>query len=292
MHQQFETVETKQARPTESEPSVSWREQRFNPKEVSEILSIATRLQNEGVKGEQILQMADEAGIAPEYVERAIIEFLKRKWQRAEAELAMRRRLRRLMFVGGVMIALTSLLWLWTMLESRRNFSYAEPSAPPTTRYQYIVPNDTLLRASVRQGVYATSASLSVSAIPAANGSGRTITEVALWRIGNSAAYRVQIPSHSINQISIAPSEQRVALIDTVSGAVWMVNADGTGLNRIAEFSTPFTLPNGETARPTASPFAGWDGDEPILHTDKGSVRVRLSEGNTVTRIEPYQPNP
>lgn len=276
----------------EGEPSMSWREQRFNPKEVSEILSIATRLQSEGVKGEQILQMADEAGIAPEYVERAVVEFLKRKWQRMESELAMRRRLRRITLIGGVAIGIAGLLGVWTLLESRGHTSYAETSSPPRVRYESISLFDLPSRANLGLGVYATSQNLSVSARRALNENGRTLTEVALWRNGNPQAYQVQIPSHAISQISIAPNERRVALIDTVQGGIWLVNADGTGLSQITELNTPLRLPNGETARPTRQPFAGWDGDDLIVHTDKGSVRVRLSEGNTITKLELYQPNP
>lgn len=288
MHQHLETGLESQARPAPQEPSAGWREQRFAPKEVSEILSIATRLQSEGVKGEQILQMAEEAGIAPEYVERAVMEFLKRKWQRVEAELAMRRRLRRILLAGALLIATVGSLALWGWLESRGRASYADSASPPP--YEFLVPRELPYRLNLGTGVYAASQNLSVSAKRTANEFGQTLTDVTLWRRGSAEASRVQIPSHSIAQISIAPNEQRVALVDAMLGAVWLVNADGTGLNRVAEFNTPLTLPNGEVARATRQPFAGWDGDDLILHTDKGSMRVRLSKGNTVTKVEPYKP--
>lgn len=125
MQHQHEQVSVSSARSVESEPGLSWREQRFNTKEVSEILSIATRLQNEGIKGEQILQMAEEAGIAPEFVERAVIEFQKRKWQRIEAALQLRHRLRWLLGLGSVLIVLTGVSALALISSFNTLWSYA-----------------------------------------------------------------------------------------------------------------------------------------------------------------------
>ncbi|MCX7992190.1 MAG: hypothetical protein N2651_00840 [Fimbriimonadales bacterium] len=291
MHQRFETGAESQTRPVVHEQAHSWREQRFTPREVSEILSIATRLQSEGVKGEQILQMAEEAGIAPEHIERAVIEFQKRKWQRIEAELNMRRRLRRILMTGGVLIGLTGLLALWMWLGSRSSASYA--TSPPTSPNSGMVMPDysrDIGRFTYGFNTYATSRSLSVVARRVVDSYGQALAEITIGRAGEIQAARVQVPNTSITQISIAPNERRIALIDSARGAVWVVNADGTGLNRVAHYYTPLSLDDGASVRITQHPFAGWDGDALILHTEKGSVRIRLTEGNTVVRAEWYKP--
>ncbi|GIV09562.1 MAG: hypothetical protein KatS3mg019_1653 [Fimbriimonadales bacterium] len=289
MHQSFESTEPTQARPISGEPNVSWREQHFNPKEVSEILSIAVRLQSEGVKGEQILKMADEAGIAPEYVERAVLVFLQHKWQRVESDLAIRRRLRQIILIGGIAIGIIGLLGGLILLGGRAPASYAKTSRPQDLPYASIPPYTGISRESIGPRVYATSRSLSVSVRHILDENGGLVAMVALWRNGNSGIHYLQIPKCAITQISIAPNERRVALISGEEGGIWLVNADGSELRLITTPNNPLRLPNGEAARPTRQPLAGWNGDDLIVHTNQGRLRVRLSEDNIITKVERAQ---
>lgn len=101
---------------------------------------------------------------------------------------------------------------------------------------------------------------------------------------------RVPVPTPVVHQIYFAPDEQRIALIDEETPSVWVVNADGTGLNCILGKETGLQLQSGALAYPADQPFAGWKDDSLILHTTQGTVRVHLSPGNQVTRVEPYRP--
>ncbi|GIV10831.1 MAG: hypothetical protein KatS3mg020_0322 [Fimbriimonadales bacterium] len=289
MHQSFESTEPTQARPISGEPNVSWREQHFNPKEVSEILSIAVRLQSEGVKGEQILKMADEAGIAPEYVERAVLVFLQHKWQRVESDLAIRRRLRRIILIGGITIGIIGLLGGLILLGGRAPASYAKTSRPQDLPYASIPPYIGISRESIGPRVYAARRNLSVSVRHILDENGQAIAMVDLQRSGNSGMYNLQIPKSVMTQISIAPNERRVALINGEEGEIWLVNADGSGLRLITNPDNPLRLPNGEAAHPARQPFAGWDNDALIVHTDQGRLRVHLSGNNAITKVERAQ---
>jgi hypothetical protein len=99
---------------------------RYSPEEAHEILRLAAEMQESALSVEQLRRIAQEAGIADEYLERAIQHYEQRRRRRFRKRLHATPRERRFkravwtLVASGVVVALSL---LWNIIEDSRAFA-------------------------------------------------------------------------------------------------------------------------------------------------------------------------
>jgi transposase-like protein len=261
---------------------------RYSPEEAHEILRLAAEMQESALSVEQLRRIAQEAGIADEYLGRAIQHYEQRRGKRFRKRLYATPRERRFkravwtLVASGVVVALSL---LWNIVDNTRAFandtrSYPLDSLADHLRSEVFSPYRAPQFAPMTP--LASSPALEVYKVRWRDWEWR---EGILVRVPQERVFirRSGMPfpvavNHRFRHVvaaEISPSGKYVALYDAGTGEVWVVDAQGKVQlgSRIEVGSALGGEPSGGK-----SPTLEWltRGDNEILH-------IRLADGRTIT---------
>jgi len=262
---------------------------RYSAAEVGEILRLAANLQEDAFSVEQVRAIAREAGIADEYLERAIQHYEQSRRKRFRKRLHTTPRERRLkravwtLVASGVVIAL-SLLWniidnsrafaddtrpypLESLVDSLRSDVFSPYRAPQFTPMTPLASSPTLEVYKIRWDSRERRGGMLV----------RVPREIVFIR-RSGEPFPNYIINHRFRHVvaaEISPSGRYVALYDADTGEVWVVDARGKvqlGTRIAADSDLGGELSGG------TSPTLKW-----LTRENNEALRIHLADGRTIT---------
>jgi len=261
---------------------------RYSAAEVGEILRLAANLQEDAFSVEQVRAIAREAGIADEYLERAIQHYEQSRRKRFRKRLHTTPRERRFkravwtLVASGVVVALSL---LWNIIDNSRAF------ADDTRPY----PLESLVD-SLRSDVFSPYRAPQFAPMtPLASSPALEVYKVRWrdweWREGilvrvpqemvfirrSGMPFPVAV-NHRLRHVvaaEISPSGKYVALYDAGTGEVWVVDAQGkVQLGSRIEVGSAL---GGELSGGT-SPTLKW-----LTRENNETLHIHLADGRTIT---------
>ncbi len=240
---------------------------RYSPEEAGEILRRAANLQDSTFTVEQLRAIAREAGVADENLERAIEQHEQGRIQVAQEAQARLKRKRLLKWLGlaaagfvlSVILGVVALAGFWVVATTPQSFE-------ATTQTSYGLGD--LLASSSSYAVYRVNA--------LSSGQGHAQRVVIRSRFGDE--YVVGAEFQRVSFASFAPYASRVALYDSATGEIWVVELSGQALQRIGRSGEPLVVGNqfvGTIAG--GNPIVGWESD-----SASPRLRIRLDSGQVV----------
>jgi hypothetical protein len=261
---------------------------RYSAAEVGEILRLAANLQEDAFSVEQVRAIAREAGIADEYLERAIQHYEQSRRKRFRKRLHATPRERRFkravwtLVASGVVVALSL---LWNIVDNSRAF------ANDTRRYpleSFVDPLRSDVFSPYRAPQFAPMTPLAASPaleVYKIRWTSRERREGLFSRAAQEVVFiqRSGEPfpvaiNHRFRQVvaaEISPSGKHVALYDAGTGEVWVVDARGKVQlgSRIGAGSAL----GGELSGGT-SPTLKW-----LTRENNETLHIHLADGRTIT---------
>jgi hypothetical protein len=261
---------------------------RYSAAEVGEILRLAANLQEDAFSVEQVRAIAREAGIADEYLERAIQHYEQSRRKRFRKRLHATPRERRFkravwtLVASGVVVAL-SLLWniidnsrafandtrpypLESLVDPLRSDVFSPYRAPQFTPMTPLASSPTLEVYKIRWTSREWREGLLVR-VPRES--------VFIRRSGEPFPVAINHRFRHVVAAEISPSGRYVALYDAGTGEVWVVDARGKVQlgTRIAAGSAL----GGELSGGT-SPTLKW-----LTRENNETLHIHLADGRTIT---------
>jgi hypothetical protein len=261
---------------------------RYSAAEVGEILRLAANLQEDAFSVEQVRAIAREAGIADEYLERAIQHYEQSRRKRFRKRLHTTPRERRLkravwtLVASGVVVALSL---LWNIIDNSRAFAngtrpYPLDSLVDPLRSEVFSPYRAPQFAPMTP--LASSPALEVYKVRWRDWEWREgilvrvpQEMVFIRRSGEPFPVAINHRFRHVVAAEISPSGRYVALYDAGTGEVWVVDARGKvqlGTRIAADSALGGELSGG------TSPTLKW-----LTRENNEALRIHLADGRTIT---------
>ncbi|MEN3000617.1 MAG: hypothetical protein ABDI19_02110 [Armatimonadota bacterium] len=237
-----------------SEASSAQQVPMFTAEEAGAILNLAAQLHDRHLSQEQLITIAEEAGIPRETLQRAIAEFQHQQRQKAlqqeQAQRARRHKRRKLLLILAS-LALLVMWGLWTIDEQggfgSRSGKYSGTASP------------SVWTASSPEEILASTSGCTVYKQSYMTEHGETYERVFLQVYG-SALITLGQNFGRVDFATISPDGELVALYDSLKGEVWIVQTDGKGLACVARAGERIKiLGDTLTISLSGNPIVGWE---------------------------------
>jgi hypothetical protein len=237
----------------------------YSPEEAGEILRLAANLQENTITAEQLRTIAREAGVSDENLERAIQQYEQNR--RAETLRKQRDNIRKREFRLFVLsVVLTCVVYTGGMLWMARESMADSPITPSFTSE------------SVSRELLASSRTCKIFKERRQHHDSITIQR--------SDGHEFVVGAHfgDVSFASISPSGRHVAIYDSETGNVWVVNTDGEALQKVVSAGESFYHDGSYSVVAHDNPVVGWStsgGDD--------ALRIQLYDGRSAEIRLPAQ---
>ncbi|MCS7066710.1 MAG: helix-turn-helix domain-containing protein [Fimbriimonadales bacterium] len=225
----------------------------FTAEEAGAILNLAAQLHDSHLSQEQLITIAEEAGIPRETLQRAIAEFQRQQRQKAlqqEQAQRARRHKRRKLWLILASLALLVMWGIWTIDEQGGFGGLSGKNSSTTSPSVWI--------ASSPQQILASTSGCTVYKQPYTTEYGETFERVFL-QVAGSEPLTLGQNFGRVDFATISPDGELVALYDSRKGEVWIVQTDGKGLACVARAGETINVSGRTLTLSTRNPIVGWE---------------------------------